>query len=174
MGLLINIANKMKGKPHCERLVKLVGNEITITGAKFGFGNLTIDIGSYSNKIKEFYQVPGAMVSLDNSQYLLCETISQMKPEEPLREDCQRIRLQLILAFNQLQGMLSIPNPTDDTNKEITKWVKYMNKLNKECITILGPGPKKVSKGGTSPIREVTKYQGIDEGEMQEALRILR
>lgn len=76
-----------------------------------GLANFKLDVGSFSNKIKEVNQVPEIMKALDNNQYLLCRQISALDAHEheSLREDCIRIRLMHIMAFTQLQALLSIP-----------------------------------------------------------------
>lgn len=171
---LSSIATWLKGR-ECDRLVKQTGNEIVISGVSIGGGTYKIDIGSLSNKIKEFYRVPPIMVSLDSNQYLLCLEISKMeKNEEDLKDLCKRIRLQSILGLNFLQTLLSIPNPTDEINKEIVKWVKEMNKLNKQSIELLKPGPKMIAKGGPSNLSHILKYQGVSEEEMEKAIQILK
>ena len=70
MNLLKKIAEKLQGHP-CERIVKQTGNEIKLSGASVGIADYKIDVGKFSNKIKEFYKVTTVMVALDNSQYRL-------------------------------------------------------------------------------------------------------
>jgi len=76
MSLISKIARAIKGHS-CERLIKQSKNEYNIQGAGFGIADFKIEIGNFSNKIKEFYQVTDTMVSLDNTQYLLCTTMHQ-------------------------------------------------------------------------------------------------
>jgi hypothetical protein len=49
-----------------------------------------------------------------------------------------------------------------------------MNKLNEESIEILKPGPRMIKKGKNKILSQISKYQGIDEEQMHEALDILR
>ncbi len=74
--------------------------------AGLGIGEFKIDLGSWSNKIKEFYKVSQVRVALINSQYLLCDQISRLNDNDELKEDCIRIRLTLIMAFGQLHAIL--------------------------------------------------------------------
>jgi hypothetical protein len=144
MDNLTDIAKSLKGS-RCERLVKQIGNEITISGTSFGILNYKFDIGDYSNHFQEFYKVPPVMIASDNLQYLLCRTIYEMKGDEALREvrvDCSKIRVLLILAFSNLQMMLIIPEPNEELKKKIVDWADYMCSLNKQCIRILTPASK--------------------------------
>jgi hypothetical protein len=45
-----------------------------------------------------------------------------------------------------------------------------MNDLHENAILYLQPGPKLVSKGSKSKLKQIMKYQGIEEQEMQDAL----
>jgi hypothetical protein len=172
MSFLSEIAKKLKGNK-CERLIKQTGNELIVNGASLGVGAFKVDVGNYSNKIKEFYKVPQIMVALDNTQYLLCGAISQIKENQALKEDCWKMQMQLIRAFGQIQALLCITE-TEELKKEIAKWVKYMNQLNKESIEYLKPGPRMIPKGKSSELKKIMKYQGINEEQMQEALNLLR
>jgi hypothetical protein len=169
---LLEIAKKIGGS-HCERLVKQTGSEVTVAGASLGVASFKIDVGNYSNKIVEFYKVPQIMVALDNTQYLLCGATSYFKENQSLREDCLKMRMQLIYAFGQLQALLCIPN-SEELSKELTKWVRFMNKLNKQSIEFLKPGPKLVQKGETSELSKIMSYQGLLEEHMQEAIKLLK
>ena len=172
MSILYNIAKKIKGNG-CELLVKRTSTEITFSGASVGLQDIKIDTGSFSNKLIELVRASEVAVSIDNSQYLLCKEIHSMNEDDPLKTDYKKIRLQLMLAFNQLQGILGTlkEQPTDDLKKELTRWVKYMNDLHENAILYIQPGPKLVPKGSKSKLKRVMKYQGIDEQEMQDALK---
>lgn len=135
-------------------------------------GNFKIDLASFSNKIKEFYKVTDIMVTMDDNQYLLCDQISRLNDNQPLKEDCIRIRLMLILAYNQRQAIIGIPK-TDELRKELTKWVRYMTKLQRDAISSLKPGPRMISKGGKSELMQVMKYQGINEEQLKRAMNLL-
>lgn len=174
MNILISIVKKIKGRK-CEKLVKQTGKEIKINGPSFGIGEFKMDVGKYSDEIKEFYKVTQVTIALDQSQYLLCSEISNLR-EGKLKDDLIRIRLQLILSFNQLQAILGSigKGPTDELSKELAKWVRYMSKLNIESIMALQPKPRMFFRGGTSELSLIMKYQGIDENEMNEALKVMR
>jgi hypothetical protein len=172
MSFLSDIANRLKGSK-CERLIKQAGNELVVSGVSFGVGSFKVDVGNYSNKIKEFYKVSQILIALDNTQYLLCGVISQIKDNQSFKEDCWRMQMQLIRAFGQLQALFCI-SKTEELEKELAKWVRYMNRLNKESIEYLKPGPRMITKGGSSELQKIMNYQGINEEQMQEALKILK
>lgn len=83
--------------------------------------------------IRELVQVPNTAVILDDTQYLLCKAILDMKDMPQLKEKCIAIRLQLIIGFNQLRTILSgiKEEPTEELKKELAKWLRYMNDLHK-------------------------------------------
>ena len=172
MNILSEIAKRLKVNK-CNRLVKQKGTEVVVSGVTLGAFGFKLDVGNYSNKIREFYKLPQIMIALDNTQYLLSGMISQIKENQSLKEDCWKMQMQLICAFGQLQALLCIPK-TEELEKEVTKWIRYMNRLNKESIKFLKPGPHMISKGGHSELMKIMKYQGIDEEQMEEALAILR
>ena len=100
--------------------------------------------------------------------------VKEIKNNPSLEEDCKRIRMQLILAFSNLYGIISVETTDDMLKKELSRWVKYMNKLHRESIELLKPGPRLVAKGNRKGLSQILKYQGIDEGQMREALDILQ
>ena len=185
MSLLSKLAQKLRGHP-CEKLVKQKANEFKIEGAKVGLADFQIDLGEFSNKIKEFYKVTNTMVSLDNSQYMLCTSIHNMDLDDNLKQIVHRIRLQTMVAFNQLEAILGsiLANPSDGVNKELEDWISYMSTFAKRSIESLNPSPGTLGMGTASFNRKegrdfdeflnkTMKYQGIDEDEMKEALNIL-
>ncbi len=196
---LLSIAKKIKGNS-CERLVKYTGQEYTISGANIGLGTFKIDIGSFQNKVKEINTIPPVMMALDNNQYLLCQQASQLDNNSQLKDVCLRIRLMHIMAFTQLQALLSIP-PSEELGVQILEWTKQMGKLTTQSIDMLSQQPKvaymekTATKGGDrktitdkaatiakiyeehnnkKTVAEIMKYQGIDESQMQEALKALK
>jgi hypothetical protein len=203
MTSVIDIAKKLKGNK-CAQLVKYTGQEYTISGANVGVGSFKIDIGSFANKIKEINAVPPVMMALDNNQYLLCQQASQLKDNPQLKDMCLRIRLMHIMAFTQLQALLSIPTPNEELGKQILEWTVQMNKLTSQSIDLLSPKPKimnldekkSLKSSGRSPgkaeapqiraskgvgkiavkpaLKEVMKYQGINEAQMQDALKTIK
>jgi hypothetical protein len=197
---VLDLAKKIKGN-RCEKLVKYTGQEYVISGANVGVGSFKIDIGSFQNKIKEINAVPQIMMTLDTNQYLLCQQAADLKDNPKLKDLCLRIRLMHIMAFSQLQALLSIPTPNEELGKQILEWTIQMNKLTSQSIDLLNPQPKvtytekKTPTKGPSPtiesparkshisvsklkvepaIVEVMKYQGINEVQMQDALKTLK
>jgi hypothetical protein len=105
MNILSSIARALKGR-ECEMMINRTGNEITLAGLDVHMGDLKLNIASFSNRLIEFVRATEVAIALDDSQYLLCITSSNMKDNEQLRQDCQRIRLMLIMAFSQLRAIL--------------------------------------------------------------------
>src|SRR5690348_4786067 len=105
MNILTGIAKALKGHD-CQMLIKRTGNEITLTGLGADIGELKFNIASFSNKLIEFVKATEVAIALDDSQYLLCIESSNMKDNEQIKHDCQRIRLMLIMAFNQLRAII--------------------------------------------------------------------
>jgi hypothetical protein len=202
MTSVIDIAKKLKGNK-CAQLVKYTGQEYTISGANVGVGSFKIDIGSFANKIKEINAVPPVMMALDNNQYLLCQQASQLKDNPQLKDMCLRIRLMHIMAFTQLQALLSIPTPNEELGKQILEWTVQMNKLTSQSIDLLKPQPnvtlleKKAPTKSLGPnptvkaparkstsstvklkvkpaLTAIMKYQGINEAQMQDALKTIK
>jgi hypothetical protein len=197
---VLDLAKKIKGNC-CEKLVKYTGQEYVISGAKVGVDSFKIDIGSFQNKIKEINAVPPIMMALDTNQYLLCQQAADLKDNPQLKDLCLRIRLIHIMAFSQLQALLSIPTLNEELGKQILEWTIQMNKLTSQSIDLLNPQPKvaltqkKTPTKGRSPtieqsagksrssiskikvkaaLSEVMKYQGINEAQMQDALKTLK
>jgi hypothetical protein len=169
---LLDFARRLKGND-CQMLVKRTANEITFSGASIGIADAKIDVGSLSNKLIELVQATEVAVAIDNSQYLLCKEVSTMKDDDPSKNDCKKIRLLLVVAFNQLQGILGSlrEQPSDELKKELANWVKYMSELNKQSISYLQPGPKYTPKGGKSKLKRIKKYQKIDDTQLDEAIK---
>jgi hypothetical protein len=46
-----------------------------------------------------------------------------------------------------------------------------MSELNKQSIAFIQPGSKFVGKGAKSKLRGVMKYQGIDDNQLEEAIK---
>jgi hypothetical protein len=114
--------------------------------------------------IREHVQVPDTAVILDDTQYLLCKAILDMKDMPQLKEKCIAIRLQLIIGFNQLRTILAgiKEEPTEELKKELAKWLRYMNDLHKHSISAVSPGSVVKDKAG-STLAQIRQYQGIDE-----------
>jgi hypothetical protein len=168
---LSNIVRGIKGH-NCELLIKCTATEITFTGTNIGVPNAKIEIGSFSNKLIELVHATEVAVAIDNSQYLLCKEVSAMRDDDPSKNDYKKIRLQLLIAFNQLQGILGSlkEQPSDELKKELANWIKYMSELNEQSIAFLQPGQKLVQKGGKSKLKQIMKYQGVTDDELDEAV----
>lgn len=112
--------------------------------------------------IRELVQVPDT--ALDDTQYLLCMAILDMKNMPQLKEKCIAIRLQLIIGFNQLRTILAgiKEESTEELKKELAKWLRYMNDLHKHSISAVSPGSVVKYKAG-STLAQIRQYQGIDE-----------
>jgi hypothetical protein len=175
MSILTGIAKALKGH-ECQMLIKRTGNEITLTGLGADIGELKLNIGSFSNRLIELVKATEVALALDDSQYLLCITSSNMKDNEQLKHDCQRIRLMLIMAFSQLRAIVGSMQGTttsddEDLKQQLIKWIEYMGELHKQSISLLEPGPKLLSKG--PKISQIMKYQGINEEQIQEAMNMM-
>ena len=173
MNILQQIAERIKGH-ECDKIIKRMGNEIVLSGVSIIQGDFKMNLGNYSNKIKELVKVPEVAVVLDDMQYHLCRSISEIKSNEEFREKCISIRLQHILAINQLRVILSSirQEPTEDLKKELIKWLRYMNELNKHSITLLNPASTVESKSSLM-LTQIMEYQRINNRELQEAVNIL-
>jgi len=72
-----------------------------------------------------------------------------------------------------LQSLLSSieGNPPEEMIKELAEWNQFMNKLTKENIQLLKPGPRLISKGKSKKtLEDVKKYQQIDDDELTEVV----
>jgi hypothetical protein len=169
MSLLRAAVEKIKGR-RCEKLVKRIGNEVALS-AGLEVGVFKINVANFSNVIKELVQVPDTAVTLDDTQYLLCTAVSDMKEMPQLKEKCIAIRLQLIIGFNQLRAILASiqEEPTEELKMELAKWLRYMGDLNMHSLSLLDPTSAAKDKAGT-PLSQIRGYQGIDEVELQEAV----
>jgi hypothetical protein len=149
---------------------KTVGNDVSFS-TTLDAGIFKINIGNFSKVIKELVNVPDTAVALDQSQYLLCMTISGIKENTKLKEDCIRIRLMIIMGFNQLQAILASiqEEPTEELKRELAKWLRYMGDLNMHSISLLDPTSAAKDKAGTT-LDQIREYEGIDEVELQEAV----
>lgn len=178
---LIEIARKIKGGG-CPRVTKQIGNEIKFDGAKVGIPEFSVDVGAISNKIKEFYKVSQISVAMDNNQYLLCDQISKLDNTNLLKDELIRIRLQLIMSFNNLHGIIAVINEAnaEQIKKDLDEWMKYMHQLNMDCIASIRPKFRSKSiddvttKLSQSEVNEIMEYQGLSKDEMNEAINILK
>jgi hypothetical protein len=94
----------------CKELIKFVDNELSIKGAGAKGGGAEVNVGEFSNKKVKLAEASKLAVDLDKTQYLLCEEIANMEKNDSLADECKRIRLQVILGFSQLQGIVSVIN----------------------------------------------------------------
>jgi hypothetical protein len=162
----------MRGRK-CEKLVKRIGNEVNLS-AGVEVGDFKINVANFSNVIKELVQVPETAVTLDDTQYLLCTALSDMRDMPELKEKCISIRLQLIIGFSQLRAILASikEEPTEELKKELSKWLRYMNDLHLHGISVLNPGSSARDKAG-STLEQILQYQGIDDRQLKEASKQL-
>ena len=169
MSFLHAAVERIRGRK-CEKLVKRTGNEVALS-AGVEAGGFKINVANFSNVIKELTQVPDIAVTLDDTQYLLCAAISDMKEMPQLREKCITMRLQLIFGFSQLRAILASiqEEPTEELKRELAKWLRYMGDLNMHSISLLDPTSAAKDKAGTT-LDQIREYQGIDQVELEEAV----
>jgi hypothetical protein len=173
MSFLHAAVEKIKGKK-CEKLVKRSGNEVALS-AGLEVGVFKVNVANFSNVIKELVQIPDTAVTLDDTQYLLCIAISDMKEMPQLKEKCIAIRLQLIIGFNQLRAILASiqEEPTEELKRELAKWLRYMGDLNMHSISLLDPTSAAKDRAGTT-LDQIREYQGIDEVDLEEAVNQIK
>lgn len=155
MPIIEQIAKSLAAR-RCEKLVEQTGNEITISGAKFGIANYSIDIGNISTKYVEFYKVTQIMIAMDSQQYLLCRQIA-FEEDPDLKKTCNKIRIQSIYAFSQLQSLLALPQ--DQCKSQLDEWVSYMNQLARINIGLLGPTSTMGKSSASKDLREITDHE---------------
>jgi hypothetical protein len=174
MFILSGIATALRGHD-CEKLVKRTANDLKLSGVAIDVGPIDVKVGEISNKPKQLVKSSDIAVSLDDTQFQLCKDMSKMKDEDPLKDDCKRIRLMIIVGINNLRIILDglKEQPSDNLKKELAEWVKYMSKLHKQSISLLKPGRTKGLGKGAMEIAQIMKYQGINEAQMQDAMKIL-
>jgi hypothetical protein len=169
VGFLRSAIERIRGQK-CDKLFQKIGNEINLTSS-IDTGIFKINVANFSNVIKELVKVPDTAVALDDSQYLLCKTILDIKDNPKLKEDCIRIRLMIIIGFNQLRAILTSikEEPIEELKKELAKWLRYMDDLHKHSISVLDPNSAAKDKAGVT-LEQILEYQGIDENELQEGV----
>jgi hypothetical protein len=168
MNFLQNAIQKMRGR-RCEKLVQKTANEISFS-AGIESELFKINVANFSRVIRELVSVPDTAVALDDTQYHLCTAMSDMNDNPQLKEDCTRIRLMIIVGFNQLRAILGSikEEPTEELKKELAKWLRYMNALHMHSISVLDPQSAAKDKSGMT-LEQIREYQGIAERELQEA-----
>jgi len=159
-------------------LIEQKKTEMEIDRSKFDTGAFKIDIGKISTNQKEFYKASILSISLDNTQYYLCDQISKIE-DERLKDDCIRIRLQIIIAINQFIALIegSRFSQEEEILKELVKWIRYMNRLNKQGIDNLRSKKTKNVIDKTKrneEIKQIMEYQSLDEKDMENAIELLR
>lgn len=173
MNILNTIASKLKGHD-CEKMVRRIGNEISLTLPNIAIGTAKMNIGIFSNKIVEIINASNIAVTLDNSQYLICKAKNNSNDEE-LKIKCERISLQIILALTQLESIFETikMDPNLQNRKELSEWIKYCSSLNKHAIEAISPGSSQ--KGYNDfELDDIMRYQNITEDDIQEALKELK
>jgi hypothetical protein len=169
LNLLKGIASKLKGH-NCEKMVKRIGNELSLTLPNIDVGAAKINMGLFSNKIVELVRASGVAAALDNSQYLICRMKGSTDDSE-LRKNCERIYLQIVLALTQLESIIETIkiDPSPEIRTELSEWIKYCSSLNKHAIETVRPGTS--GKGPGDPkIEDIMNYQNITQDDMNEAL----
>ena len=177
MELTTKIAKWLK-REKCKRLIEQKKTEVEIDRSGFDAGVFKIDIGKISTNQKEFYKASLLSISLDNTQYYLCDQISKIE-DETLKDDCIRIRLQIIIAINQFIALLegSKFNQEGEISKELVKWIRFMNRLNKQGIDNLSSKKTKSvfdKNKRNQEIKQIMDYQAINEKDMENAIKLLK
>jgi hypothetical protein len=170
LNILKNIAIKLKGQD-CEKMVKRIGNEISLSLPTIDIGASKINMGLFSNKIVELVRASTIAAALDNSQYLICKTKSNTT-DTKFKLDCEKIHLQIVLSLTQLESIFETIkiDPSPEIRKELIEWITYCSSLNKHAIETVSPGTS--GKGpGEYEIKDIMKYQKITEDEMDETLK---
>jgi hypothetical protein len=156
-----------------KKMVKRVGNEISLTLPTVETGVAKINVGLFSNKIVELVRASTIAANLDNAQYMVCKTKSSTTDPD-LKLNCEKISLQLVLSLTQLGSIFeSIKiDPRPEMRTELSEWIKYCGSLNKHAIEAVSPGTS--GKGpGDYEIEDIMKYQKISKEDMEEALKEL-
>jgi hypothetical protein len=172
LSLLKDIAIKLKGHD-CEKMVKRIGNEISLTLPTVDTGAAKINMGLFSNKIVELVRASAIATALDNSQYLVCKTKNNTS-DPSLKVACEKIYLQIVLSLTQLESIFEAIkiDPSPEMRKELAEWINYCGSINKHAIEAVSPGTS--GKGpGDYKIEDVMEYQKITQEEMDEALKEL-
>ena len=173
MSFLKNIAIKLKGHD-CEKMVKRIGNEISLTLPTVDTAVAKINMGLFSNKIVELVRASAIASALDNSQYLVCKTKNNTS-DPNLKLACEKIYLQIVLSLTQLESIFEAIkiDPSPEMRKQLADWISYCGSLNKHAIEAVSPDTS--GKGpGDYEIKDIMKYQKITEEEMDEALKELQ
>jgi len=143
---LKHIAKWLEGTPTCERLVKRIGNELEISGVSFAAGPVKVDVGKFANKVVNLAPASGLAVALDNQQYLLCTTAKGMEDDPSLQalwQDLTRVRVEIMLAFDYLQGLVETIKETmgqaeaAKLGEKLGEWISYMSDLEKHAISVV-------------------------------------
>lgn len=109
------------------------------------------------------------MVALDNNQYLLCDPIRQLD-DGKFKDLCIKTRVLLIVQFNRLVSILSLPS-SYDINSELKEWNMRTNRVINQLVDRLLEDMAHVDPDEFTQIME---YQGISEEDMNQALRSIR
>ncbi|HSA75801.1 MAG TPA: hypothetical protein VLE21_06395 [Candidatus Nitrosocosmicus sp.] len=172
MNILKDMAIKLRGHD-CEKMVKRVGNEVSLTLPTVDVGVAKINVGLFSNKIIELVRASTIAANLDNAQYLVCKA-KRTTSDPDLKLNCEKIYLQIVLSLTQLESIFeSIKiDPSPEMRTELAEWIKYCGSLNKHAIQAVSPGTS--GKGpGDYELGDIMKYQKISKEDMDEALKEL-
>lgn len=175
MSRLSRVVKWLRGHD-CEKLIHRIEKEYTVTGEDIEMDGVKLNIAISKKVIQLIAKPTDLAISMDDSQYQLCKTISDLTEGE-LKDHCTRIRLQLILGINQWRALISSIEkvPLGEAKKDLSEWTKYMNRLNKQSISLLKPGPKFIGKGKSAiELAQITRFQDLREKDVQEAVREMK
>lgn len=177
MSFLRELAARIKGHDddYCKRSIKQLASEFSISGPEIdgaaGMGVAKINVGLFSRKVVELVKATDTAVSLDETQYQLCMAIRSTK-DEKLKNICWRIRLQIILSFQEFSKLIEAvkTDPSPETRKKLVEWMDYSSDLSKHAINALNPDSTSRGVRPRHSLEEIAKYQKITEDEIQTAL----
>lgn len=175
MAFLRGIAARIKGND-CERSVKRLATDFSLSGSGIDAGGVaTINVGLFSRKVVELVKATETAASLDDMQYQLCKTIHSTR-DEALRTICERIRLQIMVSFNQFTQLIEAvkTDASPEIRKKLVEWMDFSSDLSKYAIDALDPGSTARGVRPQYSLQEIAKYQKITEDDMREALDLMQ
>jgi hypothetical protein len=67
-----------------------------------------------------------------------------------------------------------VQGESSNISKQLYEWLKFMSDLYKLSIRRIGPKRRDIGKGKTAmQLAAIMKYQGINEREMQDAIKMM-
>jgi hypothetical protein len=173
LSILKGIAAKLKSHD-CEKMVKRIGNEISLTLPTVDVGTAKINLGLFSNKVVELARASAIAAALDNSQYQVCRAKNSTS-DPNIKLACEKIHLQIVLSLTQLEFIFEAikVDPSAEMRKELAEWIRYCGSLTKHAIEAVSPGTS-VKGPGDYELKDIMRYQKITEAEMDDALEELK